>query len=111
VVGACWLKAIQRSAGAVRLYAFTFVSNHFHLVVWARGAALASFMQYRRANLSRKVGKEGWFAEEWAEPVELEVAPRGPCTRQACPPRGVVQAQHPHTQLEIFTMSVCFLPP
>jgi hypothetical protein len=32
-------------------------ANHFYLLVWARGAALASFMQYLRANLSRKVGR------------------------------------------------------
>ncbi len=44
-------------AGNVRPHAFTFVSNHFYLLVWARGAALASFMQYLRANLSRKVGR------------------------------------------------------
>ncbi|WNG28842.1 hypothetical protein F0U62_36215 [Cystobacter fuscus] len=31
---------------------FTFASNHFHLLVWARGASLASFMQDLRANLS-----------------------------------------------------------
>ncbi|HYO52256.1 hypothetical protein [Archangium sp.] len=49
-------RAVQRSAGAVRLHAFTFTSNPLHLRVWARGAALAGFMQYLRANLSKKVG-------------------------------------------------------
>ncbi|WP_395839738.1 transposase [Cystobacter fuscus] len=59
----------------MRLYAFTFASNHFHLLVWARGAALAGFMQYLRANLSRKVGKlVDWSGGFWerrysAEPV------------------------------------------
>jgi hypothetical protein len=59
----------------VRLYAFTFASNHFHLLVWARGAALAGFMQYLRANLSKKVGKlVDWSGGFWerrysAEPV------------------------------------------
>ncbi|HYO60194.1 MAG TPA: hypothetical protein VEU50_46315, partial [Archangium sp.] len=33
------------SGGSVRLHAFTFASSHFHLLVWARGAALASFQQ------------------------------------------------------------------
>ncbi len=59
----------------MRLHAFTFASNHFHLLVWARGAALASFMQYLRANLSRKVGRlVEWSGGFWerrysAEPV------------------------------------------
>ncbi|EPX57891.1 hypothetical protein D187_004548 [Cystobacter fuscus DSM 2262] len=49
----------------------------FHLLVWARGAALASFMQYLRSNLSKKVGRlrlVDWSGGFWerrysAEPV------------------------------------------
>ncbi|HYO53719.1 MAG TPA: hypothetical protein VEU50_13110, partial [Archangium sp.] len=33
------------SGWSVRLHAFTFASSHFHLLVWARSAALASFQQ------------------------------------------------------------------
>ncbi len=68
-------RAVQRSAGDVRLHAFTFASNHFHLWVWARGAALSGFMQYLRANLSKKVGRlVDWSGGFWerrysAEPV------------------------------------------
>lgn len=75
VVGGVLARAVQQSAGTVRLHAFTFASNHFHLLVWARGAALASFMQYLRANLSRKVGRlVDWSGGFWerrysAEPV------------------------------------------
>ncbi|EPX59553.1 hypothetical protein D187_002714 [Cystobacter fuscus DSM 2262] len=75
VVGGVLARAVQQSAGTVRLHAFTFASNHFHLLVWARGAALASFMQYLRANLSRKVGRlVDWSGSFWerrysAEPV------------------------------------------
>jgi len=75
VVGGVLAKAVQQSGGAVRLHAFTFASNHFHLLLWARGAALASFMQYLRANLSRKVGRlVDWRGGFWerrysAEPV------------------------------------------
>jgi len=57
MVGGVLARAVQQSAGNVRLHAFTFASKHFHLLVWARGAALASFIQYLRANLSRKVGR------------------------------------------------------
>jgi REP element-mobilizing transposase RayT len=75
VVGGVLAKAVQQSAGNVRLHAFTFASNHFHLLVWARGAALAAFMQYLRANLSKKVGRlVDWSGGFWerrysAEPV------------------------------------------
>ncbi|KFA87568.1 hypothetical protein [Archangium violaceum] len=34
-----------------------FASNHFHLLVWTRGVALASFMKYLRAKLAKKVGR------------------------------------------------------
>jgi hypothetical protein len=67
----------------VRLHAFTFASNHFHLLVWARGAALAGFMQYLRANLSRKVGRlVDWSGGFWerrysAEPVLDDAALMG----------------------------------
>ncbi|WNG28049.1 hypothetical protein F0U62_31610 [Cystobacter fuscus] len=75
VVGGVLARAVQQSAGTIRLHAFTFASNHFHLLVWARGAALASFMQYLRSNLSKKVGRlVDWSGGFWerrysAEPV------------------------------------------
>jgi REP element-mobilizing transposase RayT len=75
VVGGVLARAVQQSVGTVRLCAFTFASNHFHLLVWARGAALAGFMQYLRANLSKKVGRlVDWSGGFWerrysAEPV------------------------------------------
>lgn len=75
VVGGVLARAVQQSADSVRLHAFTFVSNHFHLLVWARGAALSDFMQYLRANLSKKVGRlVDWSGGFWerrysAEPV------------------------------------------
>ncbi|WP_395817526.1 transposase [Archangium minus] len=75
VVGGVLARAVQQSAGTIRLHAFTFASNHFHLLVWARGAALAFFMQHLRSNLSRKVGRlVDWSGGFWerrysAEPV------------------------------------------
>ena len=53
VVGGVLARAVQQSAGNIRLHAFTFASNHFHLLVWAQGVALAGFMQYLRASLSK----------------------------------------------------------
>jgi REP element-mobilizing transposase RayT len=75
VIGGVLARAVEQSAGCVRLHAFVFASNHFHLLVWARGVALSSFMQYLRANLSRKVGRlVDWSGGFWerrysAEPV------------------------------------------
>ncbi|OJH42182.1 transposase [Cystobacter ferrugineus] len=75
IVGGVLARAVQQSEGTIRLHAFTFASNHFHLLVWARGAALAGFMQYLHTNLSKKVGKlVDWSGGFWerrysAEPV------------------------------------------
>jgi REP element-mobilizing transposase RayT len=74
VVGGVLARAVQQSAGCVRLHAFTFASNHFHLLVWARGAALSSFMQYLRANLSRKVGRlVDWSGSFWERRYSAEL--------------------------------------
>jgi REP element-mobilizing transposase RayT len=74
VVGGVLAKAVQRSGGAVRLHGFTFASNHFHLLVWAQGAALASFMQYLRSNLSRKVGRlVDWSGGFWERRYSAEL--------------------------------------
>jgi hypothetical protein len=106
VVGGVLARAVQQSAGNVRLHAFTFASNHFHLLVWARGAALAGFMQYLRANLSRKVGRlVDWSGGFWerrysAEPVLDDEAligrgPGGASRAGTAPtyPAGASQAQ------------------
>jgi hypothetical protein len=75
---------VNEVVGGVLGHAFTFASNHFHLLVWARGAALASFMQYLRANLSRKVGRlVDWSGGFWerrysAEPVLISWMAAGP---------------------------------
>ena len=78
VVGGVLARAVQKSAGNVRLHAFTFASNHFHLLVWARGAALAGFMQYLRANLVPQAGEEEASAR-------LEVAARTERMKQRTP--------------------------
>jgi len=46
-----------------------------HLLVWARGATLASFMQYLRSNLSNKGA--GWWTV--AEVSGSGVTRRSPC--------------------------------
>ncbi|MFY0527989.1 transposase [Archangium gephyra] len=74
VVGGVLARAVQQSAGSIRLHAFTFASNHFHLLVWARGASLASFMQYLRSNLSKKVGRlVDWSGGFWERRYSAEL--------------------------------------
>lgn len=63
------------SLTGVRLYGFVAASNHVHLLVGARGAALSRFMQYLLGNVAKKVGRlAGWRGSFWqrrfsAEPV------------------------------------------
>jgi REP element-mobilizing transposase RayT len=72
-------------ARAVRLYgvellAFSFMSNHMHLVVRAPRGNLPAFMQYLLTNISKKVGRlVGWRGSFWerrysAEPILDEAA-------------------------------------
>ena len=67
-------------ARAVRLYgveliAFSFMSNHLHLVLGAPRGNLPAFMQYLLTNISKKVGRlVGWRGSFWerrysAEPI------------------------------------------
>lgn len=61
----------------VQLYAFSFLSNHFHLIIHAQGARIADFMQFLLVNLSKKLAplvKGGWSGRFWerrysAEPI------------------------------------------
>lgn len=83
VIGGVLARARQKYADSIRIHGFTFASNHFHLLVWARGTALASFMQFLRTNLSKKVGRlVDWTGSFWerrysAEPVEDDAALEG----------------------------------
>jgi REP element-mobilizing transposase RayT len=51
----------------VRLHAFFFASNHFHLIVSIQNVrALALFMSYVNGNIARKVGRlHGWRERFW----------------------------------------------
>ncbi|PTL83388.1 hypothetical protein DAT35_15545 [Vitiosangium sp. GDMCC 1.1324] len=46
-------QSVSDCSGSVRLHAFTFASNHFHLLVWARGASLSSVIP-RRHDVGRR---------------------------------------------------------
>ena len=73
LIGGVLARSVERFG--VEVFAFVFLSNHFHLLVRARAGTHASFMQYLLSNLSKKVGRlVDWKGSFWgrrysAEPV------------------------------------------
>lgn len=73
VIGGVLARAVNRTG--VELFAFSFASNHLHMLVRAPGHNLPAFMQYLLTNLSKKVGELAqWKGAFWerrysAEPV------------------------------------------
>ncbi|MEW5741653.1 MAG: hypothetical protein AB1938_22230 [Myxococcota bacterium] len=66
VCGGVLAKAASMSG--VRLHAYVFLSNHFHLIIHARGPRIATFMKYLLGNLSKKLGplcKPSWWSRFW----------------------------------------------
>lgn len=56
------------SFAGVRLHGYAFLSNHFHLIVRARGPRIAVFMKYLLGNLSKKLGplcRPTWWGRFW----------------------------------------------
>ena len=41
----------------VELFAFVFLSNHFHLIVRAKAGELSRFMSHLQGNIAREVGR------------------------------------------------------
>lgn len=78
VLGGVLARAVR--VHGVELYAFSFLSNHVHLIVRAPRGNLPTFMQYLLTNISKKVGKlVGWRGSFWerrysAEPILDEAA-------------------------------------
>lgn len=57
----------------VNLYAFTFLSNHPHLILAAAEGELSRFMQYIESNIAKKVGDlVGWKDKFWARRFSAE---------------------------------------
>ena len=60
---------------SVRLYAFVFTSNHFHIILSGHPRAIARFMSHLQSNIARQVGAMiDWRAKFWgrrysAEPI------------------------------------------
>ena len=78
VLGGVLARAVRLSG--VELFAFTFASNHMHLLVRAPRGNLPRFMQHLATNISKKVGfLAGWRGAFWerrysAQPVLDEEA-------------------------------------
>ena len=64
----------------VEVYAFVFLSNHFHMIVKAAPGQLSPFMGYIQSNIARKTGPQiDWRGKFWqrrfsAEPILDEAA-------------------------------------
>jgi putative transposase len=63
-----WLaRAYDFVGGGIEIFAFVFLSNHFHLLCRDTGGKLAQFMCYFEANLARAVNRElGRHGKFWA---------------------------------------------
>ena len=59
-------RALQKVPG-IELFSFSFVSNHYHLILRAKnGRALKDFMVYLNGNISRKIGRlHNWNGSFW----------------------------------------------
>lgn len=61
-----WMaKGISKYAQNLEVFAFCFLSNHFHMLVRDPGGQLAIFMSYFQGNLAKavnkKIGRKGTF--------------------------------------------------
>ena len=65
LIGAWLAKALRDHGDGIELYAFVFLSNHFHLLLRDTKGRLAEFMWYLQLNLARAVnrhlGRRGHF--------------------------------------------------
>ncbi len=73
IIGGVLAKALDRFD--IELFAFVFISNHFHCLVRSESLQIPDFMQYFRGNLAKKLGQHvEWTGKFWdrrydAEPV------------------------------------------
>lgn len=73
IIGGVLARAIARFG--VEVFAVSFVSNHFHLIVRSAADHIPDFMQYLRCNIAKKVGAvRNWHGKFWdrrydAEPI------------------------------------------
>ena len=60
-------RALLRSEGQIKLYAYVFMSNHYHLILQSFDQkSLSEFMQYLNQNLSRELGRlHDWKHHFW----------------------------------------------
>ena len=73
IIGGVLARAIARFG--VDVFAVSFLSNHFHLILRSADGSIPEFMQYVRCNIAKKVGGlRGWHGKFWdrrydAEPI------------------------------------------
>ena len=73
LIGGVLARAVRRHD--VELFAFVFVSNHFHLLLRAKEGQFSEFMGYLQGNIAREIGRQvDWRGKFWdrrfsAEPI------------------------------------------
>jgi len=70
-IGGILAKAVKLFS--IELFAFSFASNHLHMIVRAPAGTLSPFMQYLESNIARKVGRlHNWRDKFWARRFSAE---------------------------------------
>ena len=71
ILGAALARACQKFK--VKIYAFVFLSNHFHLIASKEDGNLADFMQWLNSVIAKRVGRQvGWRDKFWARRYSAE---------------------------------------
>ena len=77
IIGGVLARAISRFS--VDVFAVSFVSNHFHLIVRSANDKIPDFMQYLRCNIAKKVGAvRNWHGKFWDRRYDAEPPPPVP---------------------------------
>jgi len=67
IIGAWFARALCLFGDGLEIYAFVFISNHFHLLVRDTKGTLAQFMDYFQGNVARAINREiGRKGKFWA---------------------------------------------
>jgi len=70
-IGGILARAVQQFE--VELFAFTFASNHFHLLLRAEPQRISAFMQFLGSNIAREIGRlHDWRDKLWARRFSAE---------------------------------------
>jgi len=71
IIGGILARAVEQFE--VELFAFTFASNHFHLLLRAEPERISAFMQFLGSNIAKEIGRlHEWQDKLWARRFSAE---------------------------------------